>query len=50
MLILKKEFKTNPETLNKEISILYELGLEDYEIQYLLFLKTKREMDLKWSH
>lgn len=46
---IKKELETNPDTLTKEISILYELGLEDYEIEYLIYLKTKEIASKKWD-
>ncbi len=45
--LLNKETKP-PKELLKEISVLYKLGLEEYEIKYLLSLKTKRESSLKW--
>ena len=35
--------------INKEISTLIELGVEEYEIRYLLALKKKREASLKWK-
>ena len=40
-----KEFlksKKLTEALKREIIILYELGLEDYEIRYILYLKGKK--------
>ena len=44
--ILKENLSDNETKLSKEllkeISILYKLGLEDYEIHYLLALKTKK--------
>ena len=36
-----------PEEIKKELSILYKLGLEDYEIDYILSLKTKEEASLR---
>ena len=36
-----------PKELKKEILILYELGLEDYEIEYILYLKTKERVSSK---
>ena len=41
---------TIEEDLSKEVSMLYELGLEDYEIEYILYLKTKEIARLKWGH
>ena len=38
------------EDLSNEVSMLYELGLEDYEIEYILYLKTKEIARLKWGH
>jgi hypothetical protein len=46
--LLDKETKL-PKELLKEISVLYKLGLEEYEIKYLLSLKAKRESSLKWT-
>lgn len=36
--------------IRKEILILNKLGLEDYEIRYLVSLKAKREASLKWNN
>lgn len=36
--------------IRKEILILNKLGLEDYEIRYLVSLKAKREASLKWKN
>ena len=33
--------------VEKEISMLYTLGLEDYEIDYLLSMKAKQEASKK---
>jgi hypothetical protein len=38
-----------PFEFKKEFLILYELGLEPYEINYLLYLKTKRKVKAKWT-
>jgi hypothetical protein len=35
--------------MEKEIAILYELGLEDYEVDYLIFLKSKIQARKKWG-
>ena len=35
--------------MNKEIKTLIEIGVEEYEIKYLLALKKKREASLKWK-
>ncbi len=35
--------------IRKEIMTLYKLGLEDYEIKYLISLKKKREVGFKWE-
>lgn len=37
--------KDYPKELKKELIILYEIGLEDYEIEYLIWLKTKKKSD-----
>ena len=36
-----------PEEIKRELSILYKLGLEDYEINYILSLRTEEEASLK---
>ena len=38
-----------PKRLVNELVILYELGLEKNEIEYLVFLKTKIETSHKWT-
>lgn len=50
--VLKEEkdvLKEKIKELEKEISILHSLGVEDYEIKYLVSLKRKRELALKWQ-
>ena len=37
-----------PQELKKEIAILYELGLEEYEVEYLIQQKIKHISSLKW--
>jgi len=34
--------------LKKELTVLHELGLEEYEIEYLVYLKTKQIARKKW--
>ena len=46
---ISENLKQNPKSIKREIEILYELGLESYEVDYLIFLKTKREVSLKWQ-
>jgi len=36
--------------IDKEIKTLIEIGVEEYEITYLLALKKKREASLKWKN
>lgn len=36
--------------IRKEILILHKLGLEDYEIRYLIAIKTKKQASLKWNN
>lgn len=51
--ILKEELTTEPplsKEIRKEILILSKLGLEDYEIKYLVSLKMKRKASLKWGN
>jgi len=38
-----------PVEIKKQISVLYELGLEEYEIKYLLYLETKEKAKQKWG-
>ncbi len=38
-----------PKILKNELIILYELGLEKDEIEYLVFLKTKTQTSHKWA-
>ena len=50
-MVTPDSFPEEKESINeieKEISILSSLGVEDYEIKYLLYLKRKRETGLKW--
>jgi len=52
MQIHQKQITNNPELpplLKKEIRILYQLGLSEYEIEYLIFLKTKKQISSKWN-
>lgn len=37
-----------PLDMRKEVVILYELGLEDYEISYLINLRRKQKASRKW--
>ena len=39
----------NPASLRREISILYDLGLETYEIEYIVYLKEKEQARHKWE-
>lgn len=41
-----KKLKIDPETF-KEIKLLYGLGIEIYELEYLFHMKIKEEMILK---
>jgi len=50
MPILSLEKENFPVELKKEIIVLKELGLEDYEIEYLVYLKTKKLASHKWRH
>lgn len=36
--------------IKKELEILKKMGLEEYEIEYLIFLKTKELAKTKWHH
>lgn len=50
--VLKEEkdvLKEKIKELEKEISILHSLGVEDYEIKYLVSMKRKRELALSWE-
>jgi hypothetical protein len=35
--------------IDKRVKMLYDLGLEDYEVEYLLFLRRKQELGKKWK-
>jgi len=52
--ILKEELSNKSpgfsRELKKEILTLYKLGLEEYEIRYLLSLKEKQEARLNWEN
>jgi hypothetical protein len=48
MVMQKTLFDKEQLDPEKEISVLYALGLEDYEVEYLLLLKTKKEISKKW--
>jgi uncharacterized short protein YbdD (DUF466 family) len=37
------------EKLDKELKTLYELGVPDYEIDYIKHLRTKQEASRKWG-
>lgn len=52
--IKEADFKNNiseniPAEIKGEILILYELGLEEYEINYLIYLRAKERAKLKWG-
>jgi len=50
MVITNFPFESeNTGETEREISILYALGLEDYEVEYLLHLKEKTEASKKWN-
>jgi len=42
--------RENPVSINKEIAVLYELGLEQYDIEYIVYLKYKEVLAEKWEH
>ena len=44
------EIHNNPASLYREVAVLYSLGLEDYEIQYLLHEKVKELARRKWEN
>ncbi len=46
---IHNEAKEEIKELEKEISILYSLGVEEYEIKYLMSIKKKKEASLKWK-
>jgi len=41
--------ETFPFKIKKQVLVLYELGLEPYEINYLIYLKTKERARHKWG-
>ena len=42
--------KQNQKSLQREVAKLDSLGLEDYEIQYLLYLRSKQAIASKYRH
>ena len=44
-----RKYITNPENFNKELEILYEMGLDNSEIQYLILQKEKDIISQKWN-
>ncbi len=38
----------NPAILDRQVEILYELGLPVDEINYLIYLKLKKQASAKW--
>jgi hypothetical protein len=48
--MVSKNLNDNPQTLGKEVSVLYELGLKEYEIEYIIYLKYKEELSEKWTN
>ena len=44
------EIYNNPASLYREIAMLCSLGLEDYEIQYLLHEKVKEQARRRWEN
>lgn len=43
-----QNLKYNPRSKEKEIKILRDIGLRDDEIQYLIWLKIKKEISKKY--
>jgi len=52
-MVIKFDFQLGkreiPKEMEKEIIILKNLGLEEYEIDYLILLKTKEVARKKWE-
>lgn len=46
---IKMRYIHNPITIEKEISILYELGVPRYEIEQVVLDKVKKELSRKWN-
>lgn len=46
---MKSNLKENPANIEKEISILRKIGLENYEIEFLVYQKYKNELRRKWE-
>jgi hypothetical protein len=44
-----KRIMANPESVSREIEILYELGLEPSEVHYLTHLREKEDISRKWN-
>ena len=45
----QKSLDDFPKELRKEILILYELGLEQYEVDYLVSQKLRDKVRVKWN-
>jgi hypothetical protein len=45
----KMQIQTIPKNLKKEIGMLQNLGLEDYEISYLINMKMKSRIAQRWA-
>jgi len=43
------QIQTIPKNLKKEIGMLQNLGLEDYEISYLINMKMKSRIAQRWA-
>jgi len=43
-----KTLRKNPAMLDRQVEMLYDLGLDESEIDYLVYLKTKKRMASKW--
>jgi len=39
----------NPAILDRQVQVLYDLGLDESEINYLIYLKLKEEVRAKWA-
>ena len=52
-MVIKLDFQLKkreiPKGMEKEIMILENLGLEEYEIEYIVYLKAKEVARKKWA-
>jgi hypothetical protein len=46
---MQNQTQTRPQSLKKEVELLRNMGLEDFEVDFIVFLRTKEEASRKWN-